>query len=172
MCKNTSPAPLVQIGYLDNDAHEIIDLINLHDLPADFLQWLSKGNLSYNIVQEQLSEGKYTQLSQYSIQNALVCTERVEFDLKYLNSQAIQLLTQTKLPLLSNKVSSQFGLGEVKKEVISKISTELHYTVISQLCNKDEPFCFSWEIYELPKIIDLYNKLNDPLRYWRNNTCS
>jgi hypothetical protein len=77
--------------------------------------------------------------------------------------EAIQFLTSKQVAI--DSTTPEFS--KFKKEPVSKVSTDEYYTVISRLCNKDEPAGFAWEIYELPRIVEIYSKLGDPLRYWR-----
>ena len=44
----------------------------------------------------------------------------------------------------------------------------MHYSIISHFHNGEELGGVGWEIFELPVIIQLYSKKNDPLRHWRN----
>lgn len=157
-------AHTLQIGQLDSETHEIIDLIDSYALPADFFHWLSDGTFTPKLITEKMQTGRYTRMSQYYIQNSLVFTGRGDFNLSKLSKDMVQLLTSKKTPI----VSTMPEILNLKKEVTSRVCTDLYYTIISQITNKDEHVGFAWEIYELPEIIKLYNSKNDPLRHWRN----
>jgi hypothetical protein len=154
----------VQIGYLDSEMLEVIELINSYVLPADFFLWLSNASFTQKLMQEKIHEEKYTRISQFYIQNSLVFTGRAEFNLRSLPKETVQFLTSKKLPM----ITSIHECLKFRKSPISQVSADLYYTVISQLVHKDENIGFAWEIYELPEIIKIYNNLHDPLRHWKN----
>ncbi|MGD0665334.1 MAG: hypothetical protein ABSA17_06345 [Rhabdochlamydiaceae bacterium] len=163
MCKQAVATQSVQIGLLENETQEIIDIIDSHTLAADFFHWLSKGSFTQQIIYEKFYEGKYTRIIQYYIKDLVVYTGRGEFELNKFPMEAIQFLTSKKVAI--DSTTPEFS--KFKKEPVSKVSTDEYYTVISRLCNKDELAGFAWEIYELPRIVEIYSKLGDPLRYWR-----
>ncbi len=154
----------VQLGPIDSETHEVIGLIDNYALPADFFFWLSNGSFTSTIMQEKIQDKKYTRISQFYIDNTLVFTGRVEFDLDKLPKDTVQFLTSKKTPLISSIPECL----NFKKEVASRVSADLYYTIISRLTNKHENIGFAWEIYELPEIVKIYNGLQDPLRHWRN----
>jgi hypothetical protein len=156
-------AQTVQIGHLDSETREIIDLIDSYALPADFFHWLSNGSFTQKLMTEKLQTDRYTRMGQFYVQSSLVFTGRSDYNLSKLPKDMVQFLTSKKTPMSSNMPESL----NLKKEVASRICTDLYYTVISQFINKDENVGFSWEVYELPEIVKIYDNLNDPLRHWR-----
>lgn len=156
-------ATTLQIGQLDSEAREIIDLIDSYALPADFFQWLSNGSFIHRLINEKLHTERYTRVGQFYVQNLLVFTGRADFHVNKLPKDVVQFLTSKKTPLNSDMPECV----NLKKEVVSRISTDLYYTVISQFTSKGENVGFTWEIYELPEIVEIYSGLNDPLRHWR-----
>ncbi|MGD0665333.1 MAG: hypothetical protein ABSA17_06340 [Rhabdochlamydiaceae bacterium] len=164
MCKVDIAAQSLQVGHHDPETYEIIELINSYVHPADFFLWLSGASFTEKVLHEAVADRKLTKISQYYIRDSLVFTQRAEFDLRKFPKDAIQFLMNGKMPI----ISSIPGFTKFGKQPYSRISTELHYTVISRLCILDEPAGSSWEIYELPRIIEIYKKMDDPLRSWRN----
>ncbi len=154
----------IQTSPLDNETLEMIYLINSYSLPADFFQWLSNGTFTQHVIQEKTTEGRYTRIVQYSIHTISVFTGRIELDLSKFSKDTIKFLTSGKTPI----VSSLPEFSELQKEPISKTCSELHYTIISNFYNKNQCAGFCWEIFDFPPIIQLYNKMDDPLRHWRN----
>jgi hypothetical protein len=163
MVKSSSAPKLLQVGHLENEIYEIIGIIDAYSFPADLFQWLSPSTFTQKIVQEEVFDGKYSRISQYYIQDFLVFTGKAEFKLNKIPKEATQFLTSGKTPIFA----SAGGFANLKKVQFSKVCTDLHYTVISHLYNNEELAGFCWEIFELPVIIQLYSKMDDPLRYWR-----
>jgi hypothetical protein len=71
MCKQAVATQSVQIGLLENETQEIIDIIDSHTLAADFFNWLSKGSFTQQIIYEKFYEGKYTRIIQYYVKDLL-----------------------------------------------------------------------------------------------------
>jgi hypothetical protein len=163
---NLSIVPeLIPVGSLDPETYEMIHLINSFDMPANFFRWLSSGDFTAKVIAEEILTGKYKRIVQYHIQDSLVLTGNGEFDLNRLPKEAIQKLTAGVTPI-SRELP---GFENLQRRIMTQISTELHYTVVAHLYMKEELVGFSWEIYELKKLIELYEHMNDPLRYWRKN---
>ena len=160
-----STARAKQIGYLDSEAHEIIELINNYPHPFDFLQWLTDGKAEYRILQERLEEGKYTRISQSYLKDTLVFTGRIEYNVCKAPKETVQFLTKARKPIDSTMPE----VAKFRKQPAASVSEDLHYTVISSLFVNEESIGFSWDIFELPPIIKLYHKMNDPLRHWRKS---
>ena len=154
---------LIPIGHLDSETYEIINLINTYDLPGDFFSWISGGNFTTKVLKEETLAGTYKRISQYYIDDAIVFTGNGEFDLNKLSKEAIQVLTSSFSPIKRNTP----GFDLINRRIVTQTSTELHYTVIANLYENDLLVGYAWEIYELKKLIQFYEKINDPLRYWR-----
>jgi len=155
----------MHVGHHDPETYEIIDLINGYLFPVDFFQWISEGLLVTKTIYEDFAKDKYSKIDQFFIGNALVFTYKSEFDLKKFSKSAIQNLTQKKA-IITNRVP---GLEKLCRHPMTKLSTELHYSVVSHLHNQEELAGFSWEIFELKRLIPIYANLNDPLRHWRQH---
>lgn len=164
MKKLISDGLSIQASPLDNETVEIIYLINSYSLPADFFQWLSNGTFSEQVIQEKTADGKHTRIAQYSVETTTVFTGRVEFELNKFSRETVQFLTNGKGPI----ASSLPEFSQLQKETVSKTCTDLHYTVISNLYHKNQCAGFCWEIFDLVPIIQLYSKMDDPLRHWRS----
>lgn len=158
MCKG-----LIPIGPLETETYEMINLINTYEMPADFFAWISGGTFRSKLLKEEISPGMYKRIAQYYIGNTLVFTGNGEFDLKKLPKEMIQNLTSSVTPIKQ----SIPGFDSLTRKIMTETSTELHYTVVAHLYLKNELVGYSWEIFELKKLIALYAKMNDPLRYWR-----
>lgn len=158
-------AQTIQIGSIDREIYEVIELINSYSLPANFIQWLSNGIYKYKLLLEKIVQDKYTRFGQFHIEDELIFTGRVEFELNKLSKDMVQFLTSKKLPIDMTRPE----MVHFKKEPVSKVTTEFHYTIISRFLKNEQPIGFSWEIYELPGIVKLYNSLQDPLRYWKQS---
>ena len=154
----------IQKGPLDQETLEMIYLINSYALPADFFQWLSNGTFTQNVIQEKITGGRYTRIAQYMIDTISVFTGRIELDLNKLSKDVVKFLTSGRTPI----ISSVPEFSETEKEPVSKTSTDLHYTIISNLYSKNQLTGYCWEIFDLPPIVQLYSKIDDPLRHWRN----
>ena len=165
MDRRSSMAPHIQMGLIESETHEIIELINSYTMPADFFQWLSGGSFDFKILQQEIEDGKFKRISQFHIGSSLVFTGRVEINTESFSKETIQFLANANTPFLS----SSPALSRVRVDRVSKIMSETYYTTISNLLNLKEPAGVSWEIYELPQIIQIYKKLADPLRHWRNS---
>lgn len=159
----SSAQQLISVGPIDNDAYEVINLINNYPFPADFFAWISGGNMTHQVIQGEIANGKYKRIDQYYFENSLIFTGKSEINLNQISKDAIRNLThENKLITQSTK-----GLEKFKRKPMTKISTELHYTVVAHFYNLDLVAGFSWEIFELTRLIEMYNEMNDPLRYWR-----
>lgn len=164
MNKQNSLPHISQIGPLDSETHEIIELIDAYPFAADFFKWLSTDPFTQKILIEDIFEDKYTRVTQYFVGGSLVFTGKAEFKIHKLPKEAAQFLTSGKVPI----DTSSDGFTSVKKVQVSKLYTEMHYSIISHFHNGEELGGVGWEIFELPVIIQLYSKKNDPLRHWRN----
>ncbi len=156
---------IIQVGHLDEEIQEIINLIRSYELPSDLFQWLTDGNYTKNILQENTLHNKHTRIVQYGVDSIPLFTGRVELWFDHLSQEAIKFIVNDKRPLGND--NSKFLNFQVKR--FSQTTTELHYTVVSKIYKQDTVIGSGWEIYELPELIKLYSKMEDPLRYWRSN---
>ncbi len=154
---------IISVGVLDDETYEMINLIDSYPFPADFYTWLSRGNMTHQVIQDEISNGKYKRIDQYYIENTLIFTGKSEINLGQISKDGIQNLTREK-KLISQSTE---GLEKLSRKPMTKISTELHYTIVAHFYNRELAAGFSWEIFELTRIIEMYNEMNDPLRYWR-----
>lgn len=155
----------IQLGHLDEEIQEIINLIRSYELPSDFFHWLTNGNYTKNILQENIYDNKHTRIVQYNIDNIPLFTGKVEVELDKFSQEAIKFIINDKRPLGDD--NSRFLNFKIHR--FSHTYTELHYTVVSKLYKQDEIVGSGWEIFELPALVKIYNKMEDPLRPWRSN---
>jgi hypothetical protein len=160
-----SPARSVQIGYLDNNAHEMIELIQHYTFPADFFRWLTDGKFTFKILQERVQKGKYYRIVQYYVEDDLIYTGKVEYDLDKASKETVHFFTKKGIPI----DASIPEFGNLSKQLITSVSVDLHYTSVSSILVKGEIVGFLWAIFELPQLIKLYNQMNDPMRHWRKS---
>ena len=159
----SSAQQIISVGALDDETYEMINLINTYPFPADFFAWILRGNTAHQVIQEEISNGKYKRIDQYYFENSLIFTGKSELNLNQFSKNAVQNLTRDKKLI----TQSTEGLEKLTRKPMTKISTELHYTVVAHFYNRELPAGFSWEIFELTRLIEIYNQMNDPLRYWR-----
>ena len=165
MNKLTIHPKLIQTSPIDSETHEIIELINGYPLPGDFFYWLSEGDFSQSNIEQKIVNEKYEKIGQLFIRDSLVFTGRVEMELKNFPKESIDFFMIRKKPFLSTSV--EFSKFAIERK--NNISSDLHYTLISDIIYNGIVIGVFWEIYELPRIIQIYNTLDDPLRYWRNS---
>lgn len=152
-----NPPELIQTGDLAIETVEVINLIDSYAVSVDFFYRISKEAHSAKIVHEEISEGKYTRITQYLMNDHLVWTGEGEFDLSKFPKEGIQNLTGGITPV----TVAIPGLDKFTKVAITRTATEQHYTIISHLYNQSTLAGFSWEVFELPKILQLtYNSPN------------
>lgn len=156
---------IIQMGHLDEGIQEIINLIKSYELPSDFFQWLTNGNYTKSILQENIQQNKHTRIVQYCVEGVPLFTGKVEVEVDKFSQEAIKFIVNVKQPLGDD--NSRFL--NLKIHRFSHTYTELHYTVVSKIYKQDELVGSSWEIFELPGLVKLYNKMEDPLRPWRSN---
>lgn len=157
-------APL-QIGYIDEERFEMVDLIHSYQLSADFAHWITQGKFEQTILQEQSESGKYTRVMHYQFDNCIFFNGRGEFYETSLSAEMFKAVMKIPTPYYSSHPDYQ----SIYKSYISKVITENCYSTIAQLKMGDEMIGMAWEIYDLPFLIKLYRKKMDPLRYWRNS---
>jgi hypothetical protein len=158
-------AVIAQVGFVKEEALEIIDLVNNFVSSADFAQWVTDGRFAHTIIKEGIEDGKYARASQYDLDGSIFFNGRGEFCIDLMPRKAIKALMQNHSPIYSSDPSYE---GVVKTS-ISKTIAEPYYTVISQLHVKTEVVGTVWEIYNLPRLIKIYKNKDDPIRYWRNS---
>lgn len=152
----------VQADLLDEDYFDLIDLIDSYPVSTNFTEWLSGGNYTQEIIDQNYIGNKYLRVAQYKIHNTVIFTGKHEFYLNKLRKDFIKKITQRVVELPVDYLQS---IG-FKKEKIARIAAETYYTVISRCYIREELVCLSWEIYELPAIHKIYKEKKSPLEYW------
>jgi hypothetical protein len=155
----------IQAGYIDEQALEIVDLIHQFSASADFANWITDGRFTHFIAHEHVEFRKYMRTYLYKSETRPFFHGRIEVDTDKMNKEVVQILTQNQSPVYS--MDSHFN--EMKKANISRVIVEPYYTLISHVVYKNNNIGMCWEIYNLSDLAKIYNKKNDPLRYWRTS---
>lgn len=152
-----------QLGYLDPEMLEIVDLIHQFTTSADFADWITDGNFKNVILDHKLLNGEYKRLYQYELNGDSFFNGKTQIETENLPKEIIHSLNE-KLPIATqNPVFS-----EVSKSNISRVIAEPFYTVISQCFHRKAYAGMVWEIYNLEQLVKIYKTKKDPLRRWRN----
>jgi hypothetical protein len=145
------------------ELHDMVELVDTYDLPANLVQWLSNKDYSIHLIHEQISAEKYTRIAQYRVQECLLFTGKAVFYLDKLDKSFTHALLNHKEPISS--MHPHFR--ELEKKRISAILSDPYYTVISHLHIRGTIVGIAWEVYDLPPLIELYKQKKDPLHYWK-----
>jgi hypothetical protein len=155
---------LLEIGELKNETYETIKVIKNFTFAIDFIRWLSNDNFERKIFYEEVSNGKYKRIGHFYIHDTVVYTGRGEYILEHFSYESIKFLKKGNI--IDNSSVSEFSNFE--KEVIAKAASNQHYSLSSRLFNKGEIAGFGWEIFELPRIYEIYS--NNSKNFKKNNS--
>ena len=153
---------IITSSALEEDVINLIEFIDNYPLPANFVHWISDGDFTSRLIQDQPVSGHHSRIVQYYVKEILIFTGKAEFYLDKINKNISHIFKNKQTPIY------QANISEIEKRQISKTVADPYYTVISHLNEKDEIVGMSWEIYELPALVAIYRKKNDPLKYWRS----
>lgn len=155
--------PIIQTSFVEEESLEVVDLIYNFLSSTDFADWMTGSQFKTVIPHSYVADGKYTRTYLYNFEDTIFFHGKFEIQTERLGKSTIQALI-SQAPLYS-KMDSYSGIS---KKNVSRILAPLYYTIISQLVLNSEPIGMVWEVYNLPQLNKIYNKKNDPLRYWRN----
>lgn len=156
--------PMIQTSFVEEESFEIVDLIHNFTTSADFAEWVTGSQFQTIIPHSYIADNKYTRTYLYNFEETNFFHGKFEIQTERLGNQTIQAFVN-QVPIHSNVEH----YSAISKKNISRILAPIYYTIISQLVLNNEPIGMVWEVYNLPQLIKIYNKKNDPLRYWRNN---
>ncbi|HNA61593.1 MAG TPA: hypothetical protein PKW79_00750 [Rhabdochlamydiaceae bacterium] len=141
-------------GQYDDQIVEIISVIDGYLRYPDFLSWLSDGNFQHRLLAEEIEKNRYFRIVQCHIEGYLVFTAKVDFHVDKFPKSAVDFLTKERRPLYYNNPA----FITADKAPVSKIVSPPYFTVISYVVNHGDVGGMAWEIYELPTLLDFYNK--------------
>ena len=163
MC--TDKVKLEFFGSCDGQVIGLVNVIDGYLRYPDFLSWLSDDDFQHRVINGEIEKNRYFRIVQCHINRCLVFSCKVDFHLDKFSKSAIDFLTKERRPLYH--ANPAFSTAD--KVPFSKIVSFPYFTVISYVMNHGEIGGMVWEIYELPTLLDFYNKKNDPLRHWRGS---
>lgn len=159
-----SPIP-IQIGPVEEENLEIIDLIHSFKLSADFAHWITEGRFIQKILQDHLVNGKYTRIFQYHLDGVVFFNGTKEIYLDKMNKAMFDNIVKNRTPFYEDDLF----FSQVQKTNLSNVIAEPYYNMISHLYMMGQHVGTSWEIYELSRLVRIYQQKDDPIRYWRKN---
>jgi hypothetical protein len=137
------------------EIQDLVETIDTFTTSADFLHWITDGNFTEKLIHEHSSSGQHSRIYQCYENNNLLFTGKFNIFLNKMND------------LLFKEISKNFSVKNCSKKKLVQTVVEPYYNVISHCIEGEEIFGMSWEIYELAPLTRLYQKKNDPLRYWK-----
>ncbi len=134
------------------DFDQMIELIHSFSLSTEFFYWLAQNELENKIIYEKVHDGIYERISEYYIHDLRVFDGGGKFYLAKISDKLKHNLTHEKelfyalLPELAN----------LEKKTVSQHLNGCYYTVVSDFYYKGQACGSGWEIYDLPKVIQIY----------------
>lgn len=147
------------------EVQDLTESIDSFTTSADFFHWLIDGKFTEKVINEDNSVGQYSRIYQYYQDNVLLFTGKFNI---FLDQTDPQLLKQVRSnPQILRK--EEISLKNCSKKRLVQTIVEPFYNVISQCLHGEQVVGMCWEIYELSPLIRLYQKKEDPLRYWKSS---
>jgi len=146
-----------QVGPVEEKTLELVDLIDSYNLATDFAHWISDGEYTCTVLKEHSEQGKYTRIVQFRLGDCIFFNGTGEFFTDRMDADMILTLTKTSASIHSN--SARFA--KLKKINISKVISDPYYTVVSRFYANNEIAAASWAVYNLPRLVKIYNKKHD-----------
>jgi hypothetical protein len=140
------------------DFDQMIELINSFALSTQFFYWLAQNELQNRIILEKLQDRTYERIGEYCIDGMRIFDGGGKFYLDKISDKFSQHLSNEKelfYALLPE-------LTELEKKVVSEHLNGSYYTVVSDFYYKGQACGNCWEIYDLPKVIQIYKSKKAP----------
>lgn len=139
---------------------QMIELIHSFSLSTEFFYWLAQNELENRIIYEKVRDGIYERVGEYYIRDFRVFDGGGKFYLAKISDQFKEYLINEKelfYALLPE-------LAKLEKKTVSQHMNGCYYTVVSDFYYKGQACGNCWEIYDLPKIIQIYKIKKAPTR--------
>lgn len=133
---------------------QMIEMIDHFNFSTQFFYWLVQDDLQISHIVEKIDEETYERIVEYRADNLQIYYGRFHVYLSRINSELHEMMKTKNMP------PSFFlkELVELEKTKSAEVKTEFNYTIISQLFYHGQLCGSSWEIFELPNIIKIYEK--------------
>lgn len=148
-----------EIEYIEKiDFDQIIQIILSFALSTEFFYWLAQDDLENRIIFEKIHDGIYERIGEYYIDTLRVFDGGGKFYLDKI-SESMNLRLSTEKELFYALLPE---LRRLEKKTVSEHRNGCYYTVVSDFYYKGKACGNSWEIYDLPKIIQIYKTKKAP----------
>ncbi len=154
----------IHVGLVEQEALEIIDLIESYVFFKDFAYWITDGKCKPILLKDKIEDGVYKRTLQYQFEEMTFLNGKIETYVTHLDPEGYQAVTDTLGKTHTNSAAYQ----KFEKRSLSKLVAEPYYTKICQIYYKGKAVGMSWEIFHLNYLKQIYAKKCDPLRFWRN----
>lgn len=153
---------VLQSGLIEEEFLEIFDLIQEFPSAEDFASWITHQKFTCLVYKNEINDGTYSRGWEYTIENTSFLSGKLELDIKQIPKDLEKSLLTLNSPFCRTEPPLR-----IEKLNIHSILTEFHCTVLSHAVYKDLVIGNFWEVYDFSTLLKLYNKMQDPMRYWR-----
>jgi len=132
-------------------AQQLIELIHSFHSSTAFFQWFAGDDLKIQTVYEKALGTEYDRIGEYSVYGLRVFSGGGQFYLDKIQESFAKKLSKEK----AEYYSSIPELGKLEKKKVNAVLAHPKYTVISQFFSSGQACGSSWEIYDIPNLLQV-----------------